>query len=179
VADAGTHDDGGEHVAVGRIGPARGVRGDVFVEPWTDSPQERFAAGAVLRTRPAEAGPLSVESATFAGGKLVVHFAGVDERGAVEALRGVELLVPAAERPAIDDPDEFYDTDLIGLHARLPGGEPLGAVTDVVHAAGASYLVVPVGGRDRLVPFVAAIVPTVDVSGGVVVIDPPAGLFDL
>jgi 16S rRNA processing protein RimM len=48
-----------------------------------------------------------------------------------------------------------------------------------VHAAGASYLLVRIEDRDRLVPFVSAIVPTVDVPGGFVVIDPPEGLFDL
>jgi len=172
-------DELGELVAVGRVGPARGVRGDVFVEPWTDVPQERFAPGAVLRTEPADAGPVTVETSSLAGGKLVVRFEGVTDRPGAEALRGVQLLVPAEARPEIDDPDEFYDTDLIGLEARGVDGAPIGPVSDVVHAAGASYLVVPVDGRDRLVPFVAAIVPTVDVPGGFVVIDPPEGLFDL
>jgi 16S rRNA processing protein RimM len=169
----------GDLVAVGRVGPARGVRGDAFVEPWTDVPEERFAPGAVLRTEPASAGPLTVESSSSAGGKLVVRFAGVTDRAGAEALRGVRLLIPAGERPPIDDPDEFYDTDLVGLEARTPDGAVLGPVTDVLHAAGASYLVVPVDGRDRLVPFVAAIVPTVDPAGGLVVVDPPPGLFDL
>jgi len=169
----------GELVAIGRIGPARGVRGALFVEPWTDVPEERFVPGAVLRTEPDDAGPLTVESASLAGCKLVVHFAGVGDRAGAEALRGVQLLMPAGERPAIDDPDEFYDSDLVGLEARELGGAVLGRVTDVVHAAGASYLVVPVGWRDRLVPFVAAIVPTVDVAGGFLVVDPPEGLFEL
>jgi 16S rRNA processing protein RimM len=40
-------------------------------------------------------------------------------------------------------------------------------------------LVVVVEGQDRLVPFVSAIVPTVDVAAGLVVVDPPEGLFDL
>jgi 16S rRNA processing protein RimM len=52
-------------------------------------------------------------------------------------------------------------------------------VRDVLDLAGAEYLVLDVDGQERLVPFVAAIVPTVDIAGGVVVIDPPEGLFDL
>jgi 16S rRNA processing protein RimM len=166
-------------VAVGRIGRPRGVRGEVFVEPWTDAPDERFAPGSVLRTDPGPAGPLTVEAFSAASGRLVVRFAGVADRSAAEALRDVQLVVPAAERPRLDDPDEFYDTDLIGLAARTPGGEPLGSVADVVHAAGASYLVLDLTGRERLVPFVEAIVPQVDVAGGTVVIDPPEGLFEL
>ena len=166
-------------IVVGRIGPARGVRGDVFVAPFTDVPEERFAPGTVLRTDPAAAGPVTVDSSSTAGGKLVVHFRGVDGRPEAEALRGVQLVVAAQDRPPLPDPDEFYDTDLVGLTARTLDGTELGVVSDVVHVAGAVYLVLSVDGRDRLVPFVAAIVPEVDVPGGRVLIDPPEGLLDL
>ncbi|MDT4945334.1 MAG: rRNA processing protein RimM, partial [Pseudonocardiales bacterium] len=135
--------------------------------------------GVELRTDPAAAGPLTVESSSSAGGRLVVTFDGVQSREAAEALRGVQLVIPASERPPIDDPDEFYATDLIGLAARTVSGEELGPVRDVLNAAGADYLVLEVDGRERLVPFVSAIVPTVDIAGGSVVIDPPHGLFDL
>jgi 16S rRNA processing protein RimM len=169
----------GELIAVGRIGRPHGVRGDAFVEPWTDDPDERFAAGSVLTTDPAAVGPLTVTGSTTSGGKLVVHFDGVDDRSAVEALRGVRLLITATARPPLDDPDDFYDTDLIGLAARTVGGDDLGPVRDVLHAGGADYLVLERDGRELLVPFVKAIVPTVDIAGGTVVIDPPEGLFDL
>ncbi len=166
-------------VAVGRIGRPRGVRGATFVEPWTDDPDERFAAGVVLSTDPPEAGPLTVESSSTAGGKLVVSFASVDDREGAEALRGVRLLLPVSERPVLDDPDDFYDTDLIGLAARTVAGADLGPVRDVLHAGGADYLVLDLEGREVLVPFVRAIVPTVDLAGGAVVIDAPDGLLEL
>jgi 16S rRNA processing protein RimM len=168
-----------EVIAVGRIGRPHGVRGASFVEPWTDDPDERFAAGTVLTTDPAAAGPLTVASSTRSGGKLVVHFETVDGREAAEALRGVRLLIPASARPELDDPDDFYDTDLIGLAARTVEGVELGPVTDVLHAAGADYLVVDHDGREVLVPFVRAVVPGVDLAGRTVVIDPPEGLLDL
>ena len=163
-------------VAIGRVGPPRGVRGDVFVQPWTDDPDTRFGAGTQLRTA---TGELTVESSSTAGGKLVVHFVGVDDRDAAQALRGTELLIPAAARPLIEDPDEYYASDLIGCAAVEPSGAPLGPITDVVDIAGADYLVLNVDGRERLVPFVAAIVPDVDLAAGRVVVDPPEGLFDL
>jgi 16S rRNA processing protein RimM len=171
--------DLGELIAVGRVGPARGVRGEVFVEPWTDVPAERFAPGRQLLTDPVGAGPLTVESSSLGGGKLVVRFAGVEDRAAAEALRGVQLSIRAADRVPLEDPDEFYDTDLVGLRARTVEDEDLGPVRDVLHAGGATFLVVAIDGRDHLVPFVSAIVPTVDVAGGVVRIDAPEGLFDL
>ncbi|MEO8887714.1 MAG: ribosome maturation factor RimM [Jatrophihabitantaceae bacterium] len=166
-------------VTVGRIGPPRGVRGHLFVLPMTDTPQERFAVGSVLRTEPAAAGPLTVVEMSMSGGKLVVLFAGVESRAEGEALRGTHLVIGSGERPPIEDPDEFYDTDLVGLAARTVTGTVLGPVREVVHAGGADYLVLEVDGVERLVPFVSAMVPTVDLAGGFVEIDPPEGLFDL
>jgi 16S rRNA processing protein RimM len=168
-----------EYVTVGRIGPAHGVRGEVFVEPWTDDVDERFAEGASLRTEPLERGPLTVVSTRLHNGRLIVQFAGVDDREQAKAVHHTELLIPARERPVLDDPDDFYDTDLVGLAASTVDGRPLGPITEVIHAPSAVYLVVVVDGRDRLVPFVKAIVPTVDLAAGTVTIDPPDNLFEM
>lgn len=179
---AGGDRDPGDLVAVGRIGKAHGIRGDAFVEPWTDTPEERFAPGALLRTDPVERGPLTVAGTREQSGKLVVHFDGVDDRTAVEALRGTLLLVPAADRPPISDPDEFYDTDLIGLTVRTVAGRELGPVTDVLHSPAGSLLAVALtaeAGREVLVPFRLEFVPTVDLAAGIAEIDPPDGLLDL
>ncbi len=168
-----------ELIVIGRIGPAHGVRGAVFVVPLTDDPDERFAAGTVLRTDPADVGPLTIASSRLHSGRLVVQFAGVTARAGAQALRGTQLMIRAADRRPLEDPDEFYDTELIGLRASTPDGRELGPVRDVFHAPATDYLILDVDGRERLVPFVAAIVPTVDLAAGTVLIDPPEGLFDL
>jgi len=171
--------DDGDVVAIGRIGRPRGVRGHVFVAPWTDDPEDRFAVGSVVRTDPIDRGPLTVAAMSTGGGKLVIHFDGVDNREAAESLRGTQLVMAAADRPSLADPDEFYDSDLVGLVAHTVAGERLGPVCDVVHAGAVDYLVLDLAGQERLVPFVMSIVPRVDVAGGRVVVDPPEGLFEL
>jgi 16S rRNA processing protein RimM len=168
-----------ELIAIGKIGPAHGNRGEALVEPWTDAPELRFAAGTVLLTNPESAGPLTVESHRFQGDRLIVQFAGVEDRDAIAALRATQLLIPATARPPLDDPDEFYDSDLIGLRAVSPAGVAFGDVLEVVHLAGAVYLLLRVEGVERMVPFVAEFVPEIDIAGGQVVVDPPDGLFDL
>ena len=165
-----------ELIVVGRVGPPNGVRGAVIVHPFTDVPDERFAAGAVLLTG---AEPLTVEWGRWQGKRLVVLFVGVADRAQALQLRGLDLRVAASSRAPLEDPDDFYETDLIGLTATTVEGAALGPVRDVIHAPASVYLVVEVEGRDRLVPFVQAVVPTVDVVGGRVVIDPPEGLFEL
>jgi 16S rRNA processing protein RimM len=168
-----------EFVAVGRIGPVIGVKGEVFVEPWTEQVEDRFAEGAVLATEPADRGPLTVLAIRQHRGRLVVSFAGIEDRDAAGALHHVQVLVAASARPPLEDPDDFYDTDLIGLAAVTVAGRSLGPVSDVVHAPAGDYLVVLVDGRECLVPFVRAIVPVIDLPAGRITLDPPDGLLEL
>jgi 16S rRNA processing protein RimM len=165
---------------VGRIGKPHGVRGEVTVEVRTDDPDARFAPGSSLRTDPPERGPLTVSAMHPRSGGLVVAFAGIESREAAETLRGTVLVVESAELPEIEDADEWYDHQLVGLAAVDPAGAALGEVADVVHAPASDLLVLrDAEGREHLVPFVREMVPAVDVPGGRVVVDPPEGLFDL
>ncbi|MFV2195893.1 ribosome maturation factor RimM [Nocardiopsis sp. LOL_012] len=166
-------------LVVGRIGRAHGVRGDVVVDVRTDDPQERFAVGSVLATDPADRGPLTVAAFRRHSGRSLARFEGHAGRDAAEALRGTTLLVDSADIAPTDDPDEFHDHELIGLDVVTTLGEPVGRVSDVLHLAQDVLAVATGDGRETLVPFVAALVPEVDVAGGRIVIDPPPGLLDL
>jgi 16S rRNA processing protein RimM len=103
----------------------------------------------------------------------------LDDRTAVEALRGSVLVVPVADRPPLADPDEFYDSELLGLAVSTVDGIPLGPVVDVLHSPAGSLLAIAWAGRELLVPFRREVVPTVDLARRVAVIDPPEGLLDL
>ena len=179
-------------IAVGQIVRAHGIRGEVLVAVRTDEPDVRFVPGAVLATEPPGPGPLTVAAARWHTGRAP---RGVRGRPGPERRRG------SARHPAHpgfgadtfpDDPDEFYDHQLIGLGVVTAAGEPVGVVTDVLHH-GQDLLVVRRDGRpgtagaqgpggpaagEALVPFVGAIVTDVDVAAGRLVIDPPAGLLD-
>jgi 16S rRNA processing protein RimM len=166
-------------VVVGRIGRPHGVRGEVTVEVRTDDPDLRFVPGAVLRTDPPERGPITIAGVHWHSGTLLLRLEGVDSREAAEAVRNTELVVPVAELPEIEDPDSYYDHQLVGLTARLPDDAVLGEVTAILHEAQDLLVVRRVEGGEVLIPFVSAIVPTVDLAGGFVVVDPPEGLLDL
>ena len=160
-----------------------GIRGEVAVEIRTDDPGQRFAAGSVLGTDPPAAGPLTVLSTRWHTGRLLVSFAGIADRTQAEPLRGVWLTVDAGQVTDPEDPDEFHDHQLVGLAVVTTAGEPVGVVTDVRHHGQDLLVIEPPAGSCRhdevLVPFVAAIAVDVDVAGGRMVIDPPAGLLDL
>jgi 16S rRNA processing protein RimM len=165
-------------LVVGRVARPHGVRGEVAVELRTDQPDARFAPGAVLGTD-ADGKALTVQAARWHRGRLLVRFAGADDREAAEALRGRLLTVdvPDDERPA--DPEEFYDHQLAGLAVRTVTGETVGTVTEVLHLPGQDMLAIRrEDGGEVLVPFVSAIVPEVDLDGRRLLVDPPPGLLE-
>jgi 16S rRNA processing protein RimM len=166
-------------VVVGRIGRAHGVQGQVAVDVRTDEPERRLAPGAVLTTDPESVGPLTVQSGRVHSGRLLLVFDGVADRTAAERLRGTLLLadVDPDELPA--EADEWYDHQLVGLEAVLADGVVLGQVAAVLHLPGHDVLAVEApDGRELLVPFVAEIVPVVDLGAGRVQVAPPSGLLD-
>jgi 16S rRNA processing protein RimM len=151
----------------------------VAVEVRTDSPELRFAPGSVLETDPADHGPLTIERARWHSGRLLISFAEVADRTAAEALRNTLLVADSATSPAVDD-DEYWDHQLIDLAVVTLDGTSLGSITDIAHPPGGDLLVLRrPDGAELLVPFVRAIVPTVDLEARRVVVDPPDGLLDL
>ncbi|WP_026875498.1 ribosome maturation factor RimM [Jiangella gansuensis] len=166
-------------VTVGRIGRAHGVRGEVTVEVRTDSPDERFADGAVLTTEPAAAGPLTVVASRWHSGRLLVRFDAVTDRTAAERMRGTVLQADVADDEQTGDPDEFFDRQLVGLTVVTVGGDDVGTVREVLHAPGHDLLAVTrPGGGEALIPFVTEIVPEVELSASRLVVDPPPGLLE-
>lgn len=144
----------------------------------TDVPEVRLVPGAVLFTPD---GQLTVRSVRDHSGTVLLGFVEVTDRTAAEALRGVRLEVdvdvggadPAAEQ------DAWYHHQLVGLRAVGPRGEELGRVSAVEHLPAQDLLeIARPDGTYRLVPFVAAIVPAVDLAAGAVVVDAPPGLLD-
>ncbi|WP_206516011.1 ribosome maturation factor RimM [Nocardioides pantholopis] len=169
-------------LVVGRIGKPHGIRGEVTVDVRTDEPERRYAPGAVLRAQPPQGSASTLRSLTVARARwhqsvLLVTFEELGDRSAAEAARGIVLhaTIPADATP--EDPEEFYDHQLVGLAVHDVDGTALGTVTGLVHGGAQDLLAVrAVDGRDTLVPFVKALVPEVDLSAGRVVVADRPGL---
>ncbi|MGQ0677679.1 MAG: ribosome maturation factor RimM, partial [Rhodospirillales bacterium] len=99
------------------------------------------------------------------------------DRDAAEALRGVRLYAERALFPALRE-NEFYHADLIGLSAEAADGAVLGRVSAVDnYGAGDVIELELAGGGSAVLPFNRQAVPAVDLAGGRIVVDPPAGLL--
>jgi 16S rRNA processing protein RimM len=158
----------GDRLVVGRIGRAHGLRGEVAVR-FTSNRPERAEAGAVLHVGDRQ---LVVVASRPHQDRVLVRFEGVDDRTAAEALQGLELTAaPLGDEVELDD-DEIWVHEIVGAEVRDRSGEAIGRVA-AVEANPAHDLLVLDGGA--LVPMVFV----VEQRDGVVVIDPPDGLFDL
>ncbi|MDT0378748.1 ribosome maturation factor RimM [Streptomyces sp. DSM 42041] len=166
-------------LVVARVGRAHGIRGEVTVEVRTDEPEMRLAPGAVLATDPPGVGPLTIETGRVHSGRLLLRFAGVQDRTGAEALRNTLLVAEVDPEQSPDDPEEFYDHQLLDLDVVTRDGRAVGRVEEIAHLPAQDLLVVrrPDGG-EALIPFVTEIVPEIDLSAQRMVVDPPPGLLD-
>lgn len=174
-------------VVVGRLGKPHGLRGEVSVELRTDEPDRRLVPGAALNTQtprggipsaPGQPSVLTVSSVRWHQSRPLVTFEEVQDRDQAEAVRGLLLLVDVDASEAPEDPEEFYDHQLVGLQVLTPDGAHVGELIEVVHGAAQDLLSVRgADGGEILVPFVAELVPTVDVPNGRLVVEDRPGLL--
>ncbi len=179
-------------VVVARIGKPHGVRGEVTVRVHTDDPAGRFVVGTrfALEAPHGAALPqrLTLRSARQHNGTWLLFFEEVTDRTRAERLRGTHLLAAAigrdedraSEQPGSAAEDGWYEAQLVGLAVVRIDGTPLGMVSGLRLGPAQDLLEVTlVGGGTADIPFVTTLVPVVDLPGGRVVVDPPAGLLEL
>src|SRR6202140_3075737 len=158
-------------ICIARIGAAHGVRGAVKLWTFTEDPLAVKAYGPLLTKDGAR--QIEVTHAREAKDHLVATLKGIATREDAERLNGVELYIAREKLPATGE-DEYYHADLIGLAAVTPANEPLGRVV-AIHNFGAGDIIeiAPPQGATMLLPFTNAVVPSVDLAGGRVVIELP------
>ncbi|HUG62154.1 MAG TPA: ribosome maturation factor RimM [Methylomirabilota bacterium] len=164
-------------VLIAEIGAAHGVRGEMRVKAHTADPMA-IADYGPLRDDKGRAYEVRTMR-PLKDDMLVVAFKGVADRTAAEALTRTRLYVDRSALPETEDDDEFYHADLLGLSVVTVAGEPVGTIVAVPNFGADDLLeVARPGGKSIFVPFTRAVVPTVDIAGGRVVIAPPDGLLD-
>ncbi|EST39171.1 hypothetical protein N566_03435, partial [Streptomycetaceae bacterium MP113-05] len=132
-----------------------------------------------LGTDPPGVGPLTIETGHVHSGRLLLRFAGVRDRTGAEALRNTLLVAEVDPEEHPEDPEEFYDHQLVDLDVVTRAGVAVGRIEEIAHLPSQDLLVVRrPNDQQVLIPFVTAIVPEVDLSEQRVVVDPPPGLLE-
>jgi 16S rRNA processing protein RimM len=173
---------GTTQLRVGRLTKAHGLKGALKLELFTDEPERRFVPGATFTLQVPTSSPwhgktIELSELRWYNSHAVGFFVGIDDREAAESLVRAILWVDhdVTEVPA--EADAWYDHQLVGLRA-LRDGVDVGRVARVDHLPAQDLLAIDTGSGEVLVPFVSAIVPTVDIAAGTVTLTPPPGLFE-
>jgi 16S rRNA processing protein RimM len=157
-------------VLLGVVIGAQGLKGEVKVKTFTQSPDKLGAYGP-LHTKDGKSFRATFVRETKDG--AVVALEGVNGRNAAEALKGAELFVPRTALPK-EDADEFYHADLIGLRAEDTEGRAMGTVR-ALHNFGAGNVIELVrdDGDEVFLPFTREVAQQIDIEGGRIVIAAP------
>lgn len=160
-------------ILMGQIGAAHGIKGEVRITTYTGDPEAIASYGPLETDRPGLT--VTIETARLNKTVLVARIKGVRDRNAAELLNGVSLYVDRDRLPDPDDEDDFYHADLIGLDARLDTGVTIGEVSALLNYGAGDLIEVrdPRSGDTFLYPFTKAVVPTIRVAEGFLVIAPP------
>ena len=166
-----------DRVCVGAIAGAFGVRGEVRLKSFCAEAADIAAYGPLTTEDGGRSFDVTLTRPVASG--FAARLTGVMTKEAADGLRGQRLFAPRGALPSLPD-DEFYHADLLGLSARDTGGAELGKIAAVLNHGAGDILELrgPALKGSVLVPFTRAIVPTVDLARGRVIIDPPEGLFD-
>lgn len=167
---------------VGRLVKAHGLKGAFKVELYTDDPDARFVPGASFTLQVPESSPwhrktITLREFRWMNSHPVAFFEGIDDRNAAEALIRAILWVDQDVTAPSNEDNAWYDHQLVGLQA-LRDGAIVGRIVRVEHLPAQDLLIVKTDAGEVMVPFVAAIVPQVDIAAGTVTLTPPPGLFE-
>jgi 16S rRNA processing protein RimM len=162
-------------ICVGAFAGSYGVAGEVRLKSFCAEPEAIAAYGPLYTEDGTQS--FTIRLTRPVAGGLGARVTGINSKEQADALKGVSLFVDRAQLPSLPD-DEFYHSDLIGLEARDTGGMLLGQVSAVHNHGAGDLLEITGAGRKQalLLPFTLAVVPTVDLAAGRIVVDPPEGL---
>lgn len=173
---------GTTQLRVGRLLKAHGLKGALKLELFTDEPERRFVPGATFALQVPTSSSwhgktLELSELRWYNTHPVAFFKGVDDRTVAETLVRAILWVDHDVTELPEESDAWYDHQLIGLRV-VRDGVDVGRVARVDHLPAQDLLAIETPSGEVLVPFVAALVPTVDIAAGTVTVTPPAGLFE-
>ena len=165
---------------VGRLTKAHGLKGAIKIELFTDVPEKRFVPGAVFTLQVPTSSPwhgktLELRELRYYNLQPVAFFKDIDDRSTAESL--IKAILWVEQDLTEMEEDAWFDEQLVGLDV-LRDGRKVGTVARIDHFPAQDLLTVTTDTGDVLVPFVKAIVTSVDVKAGILTVDPPLGLFE-
>ncbi|MDZ7342375.1 MAG: ribosome maturation factor RimM [candidate division KSB1 bacterium] len=166
-----------EFVAIGKIVNAHGIGGDVVIEPMTDDLEQFSSIKQVYLCLTQESRQLlAIERTRSTANKILLKFAGINDRNAALDLKGLVIEKRLADCPMLPA-DSYYIFDIIGLNVRTVDDRWVGEISDVMTLPANDVYIVNDGQQEYLIPAIKAVIKKIDLDTGLVIIDPLEGLL--
>jgi len=162
-------------LVIGRIIRPHGIRGELRVESFTDTP-ERFSWLEKVYLEEDNGAPLMVEDVRFHQNWVLIKFTGIDDRTAAESLRRSWLYVPRDEAVPLAE-DEYFLFQLIGLQVINQHGDLLGEIHDVIETQANNVFVVRTNRDEHLIPDIPDVIREIDFEKMIMTIEEFPGLI--
>ena len=158
-------------ILLAQIGAPHGIKGEVRVKPYGDP--DMLNQYGKLENKDGQ--KFKIKRMRPQKNMMVVKFEGVNTREEAEALNRVELFVDRAKLPALEEEDEFYVEDLIGVDVLDISGILIGTILTVPNFGAGDMLEIKPNNSSStyFLPFTKAVVPTIDFKNGTLTVVPP------
>ena len=163
---------------IGKIVNTHGLRGEVKVVPWTDSPDDFYDVSFVYIKNKNEYKKLTIDGVKFQKNNVIVKFKEYNDINEILPFKNAVLY---ADRNDLGELPEgvYYIVDLIGLKVYTEDDEYIGEITDVFNAGASDiYDVKRDGKKNLLLPVIDEVVKSVDIENGRVTVNVMEGLDD-
>jgi 16S rRNA processing protein RimM len=166
-------------IPVGKIVKTHGLRGALKIVPYGETLGELGRGGKLYLFSEADGGrsELTLVQLRLQGKYCVVQFAELPDLDAAQGAVAQEVFVPEENLPPTSE-DEYYHYQLIGLRVETTAGVYLGILRSIIETGGNDVYVVECNTRELLIPAITEVIVEVDLSRGLMVIEPPEGLLD-
>lgn len=160
---------------IGKIVNTHGLRGEVKIVPWTNTPDvfEDIRYVYVKNEK------LEIKNVKYQKNNIIVKFSGLDDISEAEFLKNAVVTTDREQLGELPD-GEYYIADLIGCEVMSEDGELYGKLTDVLPTGSNDvYVVKREEKRDLLIPVIDGVVLDVDINNKKIIVRLMEGLEDL
>ena len=162
-------------LVIGRITRPHGIRGELRVESYTDTP-ERFNWVKKIYLDENDSSPFTVEEVRFHQKWVLIKFKGIDDRSAADSLGRGWLYIPMDEAVPLEE-DEYFLFQLIGLRVVNQRGDAIGEISDVLETQANNVFVVKDNQNEHLIPDIPEVIQEIDFNKGIMTIEEFPGLI--
>jgi 16S rRNA processing protein RimM len=159
-------------ISVGRVIADHGLNGTVKFKYYNEDIEQFYNYSSLVIDKDGRQTELKPTEVRFSKGFFYLKFEGLNSPEKVSFLINLELCVREEDLPPLDN-GEYYDYQLIGLHATNSRGNEIGTVTQVIHT-GMNDIIVVTGKKEILVPMVEDIILKIDLGDSCISIDEDA-----